>query len=197
MKTLLSELGRSLLAVATLGALLCGFYPLAGWLLAQGLLPGRANGSPVTVGGAVVGSELIGQPFRSEGYFHPRPSAAGEGYDPMRSGGTNLGPLSEGLIESIRRRAAEYRAENGLPAGALVPADAVTASGSGLDPHISPENARLQAPRVARSRGLPQDLVLRQVNDWTEGRTLGILGEPRVNVLRLNLALDRIRDAGR
>jgi K+-transporting ATPase ATPase C chain len=193
----LAELKRSFLAVATLGVLLCGVYPLAVWVLAQGLYPARANGSFISRDGTVVGSDLIGQGFRSPAYFHPRPSAAGEGYDARRSGGTNLGPLAKGLAETIRQRMAGYRLENGLPEDARVPADAVTASASGLDPHISLENARLQAPRVARSRRLPEGSVLRQIDAATEGRTLGILGEPRVNVLRLNLALDRIGDAGR
>jgi potassium-transporting ATPase KdpC subunit len=197
MKNTLAEFKRSFLAVAVFGVLLGGLYPLASWLLAQGLCPDRANGSSLARRGVVVGSALIGQRFRSPAYFHPRPSAAGEGYDASRSGGTNFGPLSKGLAEAVRQRAAEYRSENGLPGHALVPADAVTASGSGLDPHISPENARLQAPRVARSRALSEDRVVRLVAACTEGRTFGILGEPRVNVLCLNLALDRIGDAGR
>lgn len=197
MKNWLAEFRTSFLAVAVLAALLGGVYPAAVWVVAHGLFPGRANGSLVIRDGAVVGSSLIGQRFSSQAYFHPRPSAAGQGYDAGRSGGTNLGPLSKELVETVRRRVTEYRAENGLPCGALVPADAVTASGSGLDPHISPENARLQASRVARVRGLSEAAVLSRIEACTEGRTLGILGEPRVNVLRLNLALDGVRDAGR
>jgi len=197
MKVWLAELRRSFLAVAVLAVVLCGLYPLASWLLAQGLFPGRANGSLTARNGVVVGSGLIGQQFSSPKYFHPRPSAAGRGYDGGRSGGTNLGPLSNDLVETVRRRIAEYRAENGLAAAIPVPADAVTASGSGLDPHISPENARNQAPRVARARGLTEAVVRAQIEACTEGRTLGILGEPRVNVMRLNLALDGVRDAGR
>jgi K+-transporting ATPase ATPase C chain len=197
MKSGLAELRRSFLAVAVLAIVLCGLYPLASWLLAQGLFPGRANGSLIARNGVVVGSGLIGQQFSSPKYFHPRPSAAGQGYDGGRSGGTNLGPLSKDLVETVRRRIAEYRAENGLAAAIPVPADAVTASGSGLDPHISPENARIQAPRVARARGLAEAVVRAQIEACTEGRTLGILGEPRVNVMRLNLALDGVRDAGR
>jgi len=197
MKIWLAELRRSFLAVAVLAVILCGLYPLASWLLAQGLFPGRANGSLIARNGVVVGSSLIGQQFSSPKYFHPRPSAAGQGYDAGRSGGTNLGPLSKDLVETVRRRIAEYRAENGLDATIPVPADAVTASGSGLDPHISPENARIQAPRVARARGLTEAVVRAQIEACTEGRTLGILGEPRVNVMRLNLALDGVRDAGR
>lgn len=197
MKTWLAELRRSFLAVAILAVILCGLYTFAVWALAQGLFHGRANGSQIVRDGIVVGASLIGQPFSSPAYFHPRLSAAGQGYDGTRSGGTNLGPLSKNLIETVRRRIAEYRAENGLSSETLIPADAVMSSGSGLDPHISPENARLQAPRVARARSLPEAAVRQQIEAFTEGRTLGILGEPRVNVLRLNLALDGVRDAGR
>jgi len=197
MKNWLAELRTSFLAVAALAVILCGFYPLVSWILAQGLFPGRANGSLVRQDGTIAGSSLIGQMFRGPAYFHPRPSAAGQGYDAGQSGGTNLGPLSKDLVEAVRRRVAEYRAENGLPAGTPVPADAVTSSGSGLDPHISPENARLQAARVARARGLTEAAVLKEIDGATEARTFGVLGEPRVNVLMLNLALDRIRHAGR
>ena len=193
----LAELRRSVSAVAALVVLLCGVYPLVSWGLAQAFFPGKANGSLILNHGAVAGSGLIGQKFSGPSYFHPRPSSAGEGYDAGQSGGSNLGPLSKTLIEAVRRRVAEYREENGLADGTPVPADAVTASGSGLDPHISPENARLQAPRVARARGLSVDEVLARVRASTEGRTLGFLGEPRVNVLELNLALDGVRRAGR
>jgi K+-transporting ATPase ATPase C chain len=197
MKSWLIELRRSFLAVAVLAVILCGLYTLAAWVLAQGLFPGRANGSLIVRDGVVAGSSLIGRQFTSPEYFHPRPSAAGEGYDGGRSGGTNLGPLSKALAETVRDRIAAYREENGLDAAAPVPADAVTASASGLDPHISPENARIQARRVSRARGLAEADVLARIEACTEGRTLGILGEPRVNVLRLNLALDGARDAGR
>lgn len=197
MKTWLAELRRSFLAVAALAVILCGLYPDAAWVLAQGLFPGRANGSLIVRDGVVIGSSLIGQEFSSLRYFHPRPSAAGQGYDGGRSGGTNLGPLSKDLVETVRRRIAEYREENGLAASTPVPVDAVTSSGSGLDPHISPENARIQAPRVARARGLAEAAVRAQIEACTEGRTLGILGDPRVNVMRLNLTLDGVRDAGR
>lgn len=197
MKTWLTEARRSVLAVAVLAVVLCGLYPLAAWILAQGLFPGRANGSLIARDGVVVGSSLIGQRFSGPEYFHPRPSAAGQGYDGGRSGGTNLGPLSKALAETVRDRIAAYRAENGLGASIPIPADAVTASASGLDPHISPENARLQAPRVARVRGLAEADVRARIEACTEGRALVILGEPRVNVLRLNLALDGVRDAGR
>jgi K+-transporting ATPase ATPase C chain len=196
-KTWLAELRRSLVAVALLAVLLCGLYPLAAWLLAQGLFPGRANGSLIVRDGTVVGSSLIGQRFSSPAYFHPRPSAAGAGYDASRSGASNLGPLSKELVETVRRRVDDYRAENWLSASVPIPADAVTASGSGLDPHISLENARLQVPRVAKSRGLAETAVQELVRAAAERRTLGILGEPRVNVVRLNLALDGVRDAER
>jgi K+-transporting ATPase ATPase C chain len=197
MKGWLEDLRSSVLAVAVLAIILGGIYPLVSWGLAQALFPVRSNGSLVTRDGRTIGSRLIGQPFSSPAYFHARPSAAGEGYDAERSGGTNLGPLSKTLVEAVRARAAAYRAENGLAAGASVPADAVTSSGSGLDPHISLENARIQARRVARARGLSEADVLRQVEACAEGRTLGFLGEPRVNVLLLNLSLDGVRDAGK
>lgn len=197
MKILFGELRRSLLAVAVLAVLLCGVYPGVSWVLAQALFPSRANGSLVVKNGAVVGSSLVGRDFSSPAYFQPRPSTAGEGYDAGRSGGSNLGPLSRELVETVRRRVESYRIENGLPAEAEVPADAVTASASGLDPHISPANALLQASRVAKARGLDEALVRAAIEAATEGRTFGILGEPRVNVLRLNLALDGVRGAGR
>jgi potassium-transporting ATPase KdpC subunit len=197
MKNGFAELGRSLVAVASLAFILCGLYPLVSWGLAQAIFPGRANGSLIVRRGIVSGSALIGQPFSGPAYFHPRPSTAGQGYDAARSGGRNLGPLSKELLDAVGRSVAEYRAENGLPPGTLVPADAVTASASGLDPHISPENARLQAARVAAARGLTEAEVLSRVEASTEGRTLGFLGEPRVNVLKLNLALDGVSRGGR
>lgn len=197
MKGWFEELRSAVLAVAILGIVAGGIYPFVSWGIAQGLFPGRANGSLVARDGRVVGSSLIGQSFQSPAHFHPRPSAAGDGYDAERSGGSNLGPLSKALVETVRARAAAYRTENGLAADADVPVDAVTASGSGLDPHITPANARIQARRVARARGLSEAEVLRRVEAFIEGRTLGILGEPRVNVLLLNLSLDGVRDAGK
>jgi K+-transporting ATPase ATPase C chain len=197
MKDWISEVRTSAAAVLALGVLLCGLYPLAVWVFGQALFPARANGSLVLRRGQIVGSSFIGGYFSGPAYFHPRPAAAGSGYDALRSGGTNLGPTSRELFETVRRRAAAYRAENGLPAGALVPADAVTASASGLDPHISLANAFLQAPRVAAERGLSEDAVRARIETCTEGRDLGFLGQPRVNVLRLNLALDGVHDGGR
>lgn len=165
-------------------------YPLAMTGVAQVLFPNRADGSLVKRDGEVVGSRLIGQNFSGPRYFHPRPSAAGDGYDAMSSSASNLGPTNPDLISEVRKRVAAYRAENRVPAGTAVPADAVTASGSGLDPHISVANARLQAPRVANARGMSVASVLDLIDEHTDGRSLGFLGEPGVNVLELNLALD-------
>ena len=191
MKKTLEELKRSGVATAALAVLLCGLYPLTVWVLAQVLYPARANGSLERRGPVVIDSRLLGGPFAGDGYFHPRPSAAGDGYDALHSGGTNLGPLSRKLADDIERRVEAYRKENGLGTEAAVPADAVTSSASGLDPDISPENARLQAARVARARGFELSAVLEAVRECTRGRTLGLLGQPRVNVLELNLRLDR------
>ncbi|MCU0603563.1 MAG: K(+)-transporting ATPase subunit C [Desulfobacterales bacterium] len=192
MKNMLSELRVAVVAVFTLAVVLCGVYPLVVWVLAQGLFPGEADGSLIRRGGTVVGSERIAQSFTRPGYFHPRPSAAGAaGYDAGNSSGSNLGPLSKKLADAVKERVEAYRAENGLPPDAPVPADAVTASGSGLDPHISPANAYLQAPRVAHHRGVDRRAVDTLIAANTEGRDLGLFGEPRVNALKLNLALDR------
>jgi K+-transporting ATPase ATPase C chain len=167
-------------------------FPLGLFALGHLLFPRQAAGSLLTRGGIVVGSEFIGQTFTRPEYFHPRPSAAGSGYDGTASGGTNLGPSNPKLIEDTRRLAEDYRKSNGLPPDAIVPIDAVTRSGSGMDPHISPANAALQLPRVARARGLNQDAVRRLLADHTQARQLGFLGDPRVSVLDLNLALDRV-----
>ena len=167
-------------------------YPLVVTGVAQLVFPGRADGSLVQRDGDIVGSRLIGQPFAGARYFRPRPSAAGEGYDAMSSSASNLGPTNEELLKEIRERTNVYRRENGLAPRDAVPGDAVTSSGSGLDPGISVENARIQAARVARARGLSVAAVLALVDEHTDGRALGFLGEPAVNVLELNLALDRV-----
>ena len=190
MKDLVAELRASIAATLLLAVLCCGIYPAVVWAVGQGLFSHKANGSLVQVDGKVAGSSLLAQGFTAPNYFHPRPSAAGQGYDAASSSGTNLGPTSKKLIEDVKQRVADYRTENGLPPDARVPADAVTSSASGLDPHISVRNATLQAARVAKARGIGEKDVLAKVGAHTEGRTLGFLGEPRVNVLTLNLSLD-------
>ena len=212
MKTFVSEIKTSVVLTLVLVVLLCGAYPLAVWAGAQGLFPAEAKGSLVKdQAGAVRGSALLAQNFASAKYFQPRPSAAGTGYDATSSGGTNLGPTSAKLangvhakdaagkdvndpnnFDGIKDLVAAYRAANGLAATDPVPADAVTRSGSGLDPHISVDNAGIQARRVATARDLPFEKVQSLVAAHTEGRDLGVFGEPRVNVLLLNTALDQL-----
>jgi K+-transporting ATPase ATPase C chain len=162
------------------------------WAASQLLFPHQANGSLVTSpdNKTRIGSSLLAQGFSGAKYFHPRPSNAGTGYDGSSSGGSNLGPTSQKLIDQIKGNVETYRKENGLPADAVVPADAVTASFSGLDPHISLRNAELQTPRVAKERGLPPDVVKAEIAKVTDNPFLGIGGESGVNVLLLNLALD-------
>jgi len=190
MKNLVAELRASIAATLLLAVLCCGIYPAVVWAVGQGLFSSKANGSLVKVDGKVAGSSLLAQGFAAPKYFHPRPSAAGQGYDAANSSGTNLGPTSKKLIEDVKQRVAAYRAENRLSSDTPVPADAVTSSASGLDPHISVRNALLQAARVSRARGIDEKEVLAKVEAHTEGRTFGFLGEPRVNVLTLNLSLD-------
>lgn len=185
---------RSALIVMVFFTVLCGaVYPVLITGAAQGLFPSRANGSLAYLDGKPVGSRLIGQNFADDRYFHPRPSAAGSGYDAAASSGSNLGPSSRVLLARVREELAKVRNENGLDATAPIPVDAVTASASGLDPHISPANAYLQAPRVARARGISEEIVKGLIERHTEGSVLGFAGEPRVNVLELNLALDRLQ----
>lgn len=186
-----TQLGAAVRALLVLTVVVGLAYPLAVTGVAQVAFHDKANGSLVHRGGQVVGSSLIGQRFDGDQWFHPRPSAAGNGYDGQASGPSNLGPSNPALLDAVSRRTADYRAENGLAADQAVPVDAVTASASGLDPDISVANARLQAPRVAAARGMPVDAVLRLVDAHTTPRSLGFLGEDAVNVLDLNLALDR------
>ncbi len=186
----LKELRTALASVILLAVILCGAYPLLIWGIGQALFPNQANGELIQLGGKTVGSSLIAQGFKGVVYFHPRPSAAGQGYDAANSGGSNLGATSQKLIDSVKERIAVYRSENNLTPKFPVPADAVTSSGSGLDPHISVQNVRLQAPRVAKARGMSREALRQKIDLHTEGRDLGIFGEPRVNVLILNLDLD-------
>ena len=194
MNTIVKETTRAILATLLFAIVLCGVYPVVVWGASQLLFPHQANGSLIDGSDRkIVGSELLGQNFTGAKYFHPRPSAAGaNGYDAANSSGSNLGPTSKKLIDSVRQRVTDYRAENGLAPETLVPGDAVTASGSGLDPHISVKNALLQAPRVARERSVSVDAVKSEIEKATAGPQFGILGEAGVNVLKLNLALDKL-----
>ncbi len=188
---LVQEIKVSILAMVSLLVLLCGIYPVVIWGIAQVVFPGKANGSLIERQGKLVGSSLIAQSFESPHYFHPRPSAAGDiGYDGTSSGGSNLGPLSKKLIDQAKERIQNYRKENNLSADTPIPADAVTASGSGLDPHIGLKNAHLQMARVANARGLSDIEMKKAIAAATDKPFLGFLGEPGVNVLELNLALD-------
>jgi potassium-transporting ATPase KdpC subunit len=188
---------RSAATLVALFTLMLGLvYPLAMTGFAGAVFPQQAAGSLVERDGHIVGSALVGQAFSGPGYLHPRPSAAGGGYDASASGGSNLGPASARLQERLGADSAALQAQYGV---STIPADAATTSASGLDPHVSPQYARMQAARIAEARGMERTDVLRLIDQAQEGRTLGFLGEPRVNVLSVNLALDEMaagRDGG-
>ncbi|MES1261415.1 MAG: potassium-transporting ATPase subunit KdpC [Acidobacteriota bacterium] len=184
-----SELKPAILITLAFTLLTGIFYPLAVTGLAQAMFHRQANGSLIGQNGRVIGSELIGQNFTKPEYFHPRPSAAGAGYDAANSGGSNLGPTNPALADRLAKDAAQFRKDNPGYAG-TIPADAITTSASGLDPDITPANAMAQVARVANARGVSADMVRSLASAAIQGRDLGVLGEPRVNVLKLNLALD-------
>jgi K+-transporting ATPase ATPase C chain len=191
MNSIVKETVTSIRATLLFAVVLCGFYPILIWGAGQLLFPHQANGSLIESNDRkIVGSEWLGQNFTSAKYFHPRPSSAGTGYDAANSSGSNLGPTSQKLIDAVKRRVANYRKENQLADDALVPGDAVTASGSGLDPHISVKNALLQVSRVANERDVSVETVKSEIAKATTEPQFGILGEAGVNVLLLNLALD-------
>jgi potassium-transporting ATPase KdpC subunit len=196
MKKLFSEFRAAIMVTLVFAVVCCGLYPLVVFGVSQILFPNQANGSLITgKDGTIHGSRLIGQQFTLDKYFISRPSDAGANgmaYDPTASGGSNLGPTSQKLHDTIVQNIAAYRTQNNLDTNAPVPADAVTASASGLDPHISLRNAELQAPRVAKARGLTEDKVRELIRANTDAPSLGFLGEPGVNVLPLNLALDAL-----
>jgi K+-transporting ATPase ATPase C chain len=191
MKELFSEIRGAVMSTLIFAVVCCGLYPLVVFGIGQALFRDKANGSLIVdSGGTIRGSRLLGQQFAADKYFHSRPSAAGNGYDATSSGGSNLGPTSQKLHDSIAQNVSDYRVQNGLATNAPVPADAVTASASGLDPHISLQNAELQVSRVAKARSLNEDKVRELLRQNTDAADLGFLGVPGVNVLMLNLALD-------
>jgi len=194
MKAFFSHIRGAVMATIVLAVVCCGLYPLVIFGISQALFRDKANGSLIIdPDGTVRGSKLLAQGFTADKYFHPRPSAAGNGYDAAASSGSNLGPTSQKLNDAIKDRVEAYRKENGLKEGEAVPADAVTTSGSGLDPHISWRNAELQTPRVAKARAVSEDKVRELIQQNTDGRDLAVLGDPGVNVLTLNRALDTLR----
>lgn len=193
MKALFTDLRAAVVSTLVLAFVCCGLYPVAVWGIAQAAFKDKADGSlMVDAKGTLIGSRLLGQSFSGSGYFHPRPTAAGQGYDAASSSGTNLGPTSKKLNDAVQAGIASYRAENGLKETDPVPADAVTASGSGLDPHISPGNAEIQAARVAAARKIDIAKIRSLIRDHTAPPDLGLLGTPGVNVLTLNVALDAL-----
>jgi K+-transporting ATPase ATPase C chain len=188
---MLKEIKTSAIVTLILLVICCGIYPVFIYGAGQLLFPQKANGSLVLdASGKPIASTLLGQTFSADKYFAPRPSAAGTGYDSTSSGGSNYGATSQALHDAVKQRVADYRKANDLAESQLVPADAVTASGSGLDPHISIKNALLQLPRVAKARAMSVDDLKKLVDLYTDGRDFGILGEPGVNIVKLNLALD-------
>ena len=196
MKTILIDIKNTVIATIILGIICCGIYPVVVWGVGQALFHHQANGSLITgKDGKVLGSEMLGQQFSSDKYFNSRPSAAGTGYDASNSSGTNLGPTSQKLKDSVKAAVEAYRKQNNLPADALVPADAVTSSASGLDPHISLKNAEIQTARVAKARSLDPAKVKELVEKYTGNSFIGLIGDSGVNVLELNLALDDLSAA--
>jgi K+-transporting ATPase ATPase C chain len=192
MKEYLQQLKIAIIGTLVFAVVCCGIYPLVVWAFGQALFPFQANGSLIAnAQGQIIGSELIGQTFTGPEYFNSRPSYAGAGYDPTASGGSNLGPTSQKLATNIQQAIAAYRTQNGLSTSTAVPADAVTGSASGLDPEISLANAAIQAPIVAKARNISLADVQALINENIDGRSLGIFGEPGVNVLMLNIALDQ------